>query len=34
MKEKGDRQFNVYVALAGAVGAILGILAYTQNWLG
>jgi len=34
MKGNGGKQFNVYVVLAGAVGAILGILAYTQNWLG
>lgn len=28
MKGYGGKQFNVYAVLAGAVGAILGILAY------
>lgn len=34
MKENSGKQLNLYVVLAGAVGALLGILAYTHDWLG
>ena len=35
MDEKKNKQKNYFnVAIAGAIGALLGIIAYTNNWLG